>query len=295
MIGSNPIASTTIADDIVQNSIYSSGSAICSFTASGTGLIGILGSGSATVGVSAAGTGPAFSTGSASVSFGASGVGTIGINGIGSASIGISPGIAVAQVGISGTGSAAIHVVASPVAVAGITGSGSAGVSVSSLPSPATTTTADTIAFAVNCRTMMGSEYSSFPFNSLARQGNDYFAAGSGGIYKLTGTKDIAANIDTVMIGAISDYGVRQLKLYPDAHLFMRGEGELELAVVTDETKKRLYPVSAREGQQGAHTKRCRLARGIHGRTVQLEVRNVLGSDFDLQEIQLTYEPTGRT
>lgn len=156
-------------------------------------------------------------------------------------------------------------------------------------PSVVAAITGEGIACSVNCRTLEATTYDNFPFNSLARQGNDYFATGSGGIYSLSGKTDITTPITATLIGAISDYGNRNLKYFPDCYIHLRCEGSMELSTIVDEIMKCTYEVNYRDGRQGVHTKRVKLAKGVRGRVMQLELHNVAGADFDLQEISIDY------
>lgn len=151
-------------------------------------------------------------------------------------------------------------------------------------------------AFVCNAKTTGMAEYSNYNFNSLWR-GPDgfYYGANGSGIFRLTGKKDNGAAINASIVSGISDLNIREQKYFPDAYLQLRNEGAMELALTVDETRRRSYEIEAREGQQGLHTKRRLLARGIKGRHVQIEIRNVAGSDFDLNGIDLVFEPTRRT
>lgn len=148
----------------------------------------------------------------------------------------------------------------------------------------------------MNVKTLGAAVYTNYGFNSLFK-GSDgfYYGCNSSGIFRLTGKNDNGSQIAASVVSGISDFNQRLQKHLPDAYLALRNEGSMELSITTDEATRRTYPISARDGQQGLHTKRCKLARGIKGRNVQIEIRNVAGSSFDLQGVDLITEPTSRT
>jgi hypothetical protein len=293
-LSSSPLSSLPAVTSDTIPTITGAGTAAVTLNGAGSGNTGIVGAGTGTFNASATGSAAAIGSGAITADFTASGVGVLALVGAGTVTASFGAG-AVASVALAGYGSASITFSADSVGVLTLVGSGAASVQYTTGYAAVSMSATDTVAFAVNCRTLMGSEYEHFPFTSLARQGREYYGAIADGIYRLTGPTDAGTPINANLIGAISDFGNRNEKYFPYAHVFLRGEGALSLTLVTDETKPRDYPVTAREGQQGLHTKRCKLARGIKGRSAQLKISNVDGCDFDLQEIQLTYDATGRS
>lgn len=150
--------------------------------------------------------------------------------------------------------------------------------------------------FVVNTKTMGAALYDNYSFNSLFK-GPDghYYGCSDAGIFRLTGKKDNGNAINASVISGVSDFTARVKKYFPDAYLALRSEGTMEFTITVDENKRRTYQVEAREGTQGSHTKRRELARGVSGRYAQIEIHNVAGCDFDLQGVDLIYEPTRRT
>lgn len=151
-------------------------------------------------------------------------------------------------------------------------------------------------AFVVNTKTRGPALYDNYNFNSLFK-GPDgyYYGCNNSGIFRLSGTRDNGSQIQAKIVSGLSDFNKREKKFFPYAYLALRSEGAMEFTLTVDETTRRTYQVEAREGTQGVHTKRRKLAQGITGRSAQIEIRNVDGCDFDLQNVELIFELTRRT
>jgi hypothetical protein len=149
-------------------------------------------------------------------------------------------------------------------------------------------------AWVMNTQTTGHAQYENFGFKAFAKHQGKYYGCNASGIFELTGTLDHGVKIDARILTGISNLGAEGLKYVPDAYLKVRGEGTLELSIITGETQRVDYAVDYREGQQGVHTKRCKLAKGVIGEHWQAEIRNVSGGDFDIAVLELVTVPTRR-
>lgn len=272
---------------------YGGASASLFFSSSLNGVAGISGVVNASLNFS-----PGVSTGSydkaiAALSMNGVAVGVIGISGKVAASFYLDA-IAKGYFTLSGSISASLQLSAVPVAFFVISGTASAAISLNAQIIAALSETFQ--AFVMNTKTLGATSYTNYGFNSLFK-GPDgfYYGCNTAGIFRLTGKNDNGAQINAVIVSGVSDFNERKQKYFPDAYLALRCEGEMEFSLKVDENKRRPYPVDARAGIQGIHTKRRKLAQGVKGRYAQIEIRNVAGSDFDLQGGDLIIEPTRRT
>jgi hypothetical protein len=239
---------------------------------SSQGIVGVMGNASAGVGLS--------------IEKGTS------ITGNGSAGLYLSAGGA-GQIFIVGRGAAEIGISVSPITFITINGAGSAGIGLSALLSGfIREVTADDgfQAWVVNAKTRGAAFYSNFPLNSIFKLQGQYYGCTSQGIVRLSGNTDQGSPIQARLRSGISDGGANVKKRFPEARVICRNEGFMELSVIVGERKEIVYEVAAREGRQGVHTKRKTLAKGVEGQVVQIEWRNVQGSDFDIQQTELDVE-----
>lgn len=255
---------------------------------SASGYIPIFGDGSAGLGLSYE-TGGIFGDGSAALGMDCQAEGLVGIIGEGSADLRLSFQ-AVGLVGIVGEGAIELGLDVDPVGFITIVGDGSAELGLEAWALgfiQAVLENAGYLAGVVNTKTRGPALYTNFPINSFIPLNGKLYGCTDQGIVRLSGKKDNGADIDTRIRSGISNYDESCLKRYPKFKITLRCEGLMELAVKIDERKEVVYEVAAREGQQGIHTKTVPLAKGARGHSVQWELRNVQGADFDLQESEM--------
>lgn len=129
-------------------------------------------------------------------------------------------------------------------------------------------------------------QYDNFQFNSYAKFNGMYLAAGQGGLFTLGGDTDDGALIDAAARVGITDFGTSYLKRVDRAYVGYRTTGNLVIRVFTDEVHVRDYllQTSLARGLHGNHT---RIGKGLAARYWQFEVRNMHGSQFELNIIEL--------
>jgi len=143
-------------------------------------------------------------------------------------------------------------------------------------------------AYVMNAKTAGMGEYTNFPFTSLFKHPLGYFGITADGLFQLTGKKDAGVNIDADILTGISTLGTDQLKLLPEAYLEIRG-GEMELTTIFNEDEEPDVYEEDFSDETRIKLQRFKLAKGADGTHVQLRLRNLNGSDFDLQSISLPY------
>lgn len=143
-------------------------------------------------------------------------------------------------------------------------------------------------AMVANPATLGVSRYDNFPFNSMAYAYGKYYAVSDDGVYELAGDNDdgtaIAARIKT----GLSNFGERRMKRINDVFLGVLKSGDLVLKVTADEAGARTeawYRVDNDYGDASNH--RVKVGKGLKGIYWGLELVNVEGADFDLDNVQL--------
>lgn len=129
-------------------------------------------------------------------------------------------------------------------------------------------------------------EYTNFPFNSLAAFNGAYLGASAEGLFVLGGDTDNAALINAVARVGITDFGTSFLKRIDRCYVGYRTNGNLIVRVFTDEINVRDYLITA-YGKGGLHGNHTRIGKGLAARYWQFEIRNQNGTQFQLNAIEL--------
>lgn len=148
----------------------------------------------------------------------------------------------------------------------------------------------------MNLRNRAVSRYTDYNFNSLCFFNGKYLGAAADGICLLEGSLDVNTPIDTMVDIGYRDFGPsdeEKHKRVTDFYLDLRGDGALELRVTPDEGAEVIYPVAAPPSGR-LETIRRKLARGEKGRHWRFSIKNVDGSDFELQRIEALVEVLAR-
>jgi hypothetical protein len=155
------------------------------------------------------------------------------------------------------------------------------------LPAPAS-------AFSLNAKLLAAAEYDNYPFTSLFRLGTDVYGIAAGGLYKLTGANDNGAQITAEIISGVSTCGFPQLKNAPDVYLDLRGDGDIAITPVYDEDDDPYEFIEPCDNDMHLTTQRVQLDRGAEGTHIQWRLRNMDGSNFDLQSVMVSVQPRRR-
>jgi hypothetical protein len=133
------------------------------------------------------------------------------------------------------------------------------------------------------------SEYSNYPFNSMARIGNQYYGAGDEGLYTLDGDTDAGEPIDAALRTMMIDFGSPRQKRVRSAYLGYTASGTLLLRVrsVDDGTLKEQWYEAQELQAQAPRESMIRVGRGLRSRYWQFELVNVDGADFEIDKMEL--------
>lgn len=143
--------------------------------------------------------------------------------------------------------------------------------------------------WSVNSDLISATEYENFPFNSFAFSGRKYLAAAADGIYELTGEDDDGVEIDAYVRTGLLDLGTTALKQVIRAYLGYTSDGRLLLKTFTTDGGQKIerwYELTERTADSTREA-RVKFGKGVKARYWQFEVRNIEGSDFSIDQLQL--------
>lgn len=138
----------------------------------------------------------------------------------------------------------------------------------------------------VNLKNMGLTEYDNFAFNSMTRFNGEYLAAGTNGLFAMTGTTDNGVAIDARIRFGMTNFGSEKLKRIEDAFLEYRSAGDLLFRIIIDGGETYEYTVSA-TGNTGMAKNRAKIGKAIESNFWTLEIENIDGTAFDLQSISI--------
>lgn len=146
----------------------------------------------------------------------------------------------------------------------------------------------------MNTRWKGVTEYTNFGFNSYAKIGRDYYAAGPDGIVKLGGVgTDDGAYIDWVLRTGQLDDGKAVKKKLPEIVLGLRSNGKVTVRVHPNDLIYYDYVMPA-VNTGNIHQHRVNPGKGMQSRWFSVELRSVDGCDLELASTQVNMEEVTR-
>lgn len=130
------------------------------------------------------------------------------------------------------------------------------------------------------------SQYINFPFNSMVRFGERFLGASSAGLFEIGADKDNGTNIAAEFEFPTTDLGVHNKKRIRFIYLGYETTGDLEFEVITDQQPGKVYRVT-KVNKQGQQRNRFPVQRTQQGRYLALKVRNINGSDFGVDRVEV--------
>lgn len=146
------------------------------------------------------------------------------------------------------------------------------------------------IGWVVNTATKAVSTYDNYPFNSFARVGDTFYAAGPGGIYTLDADDDAGEPISAAVRTALTNFGTGAFKRVPSMYVGYRSDGTLGLKVIhmePDGTRTEDWYALNSQPASTMREGRVTIGRGLKSVYWAFEVCNIAGSDFDIDSIGL--------
>jgi hypothetical protein len=144
----------------------------------------------------------------------------------------------------------------------------------------------------VNANTNGASLYEGYVFNSFAKIGDNYYGAGAGGIYELTGATDAGAPIISSIVTMQTRLEVPQQKNVATSYLGIDATGEVVLSTVTESGA--IYDYILTDHGDGMRTERVLLAKGVRSDYWQFKLTNSDGLPMSLDFIDAVPTPLGR-
>lgn len=124
----------------------------------------------------------------------------------------------------------------------------------------------------VNTTTAGHFTYSNYPFNSLFTLNGITYGTSNSGIYVLTGTKDIDANISWEVRTVLSGFGSAAIKYIQDAYTTLRAYGDVFFKLLSGESTERSGYTIAFDDDSGLHRRRVKTHKGLRANNWQVSL-----------------------
>jgi hypothetical protein len=148
-------------------------------------------------------------------------------------------------------------------------------------------------AYAINLTTGAVSHYTNYPFDNILRFGGSYYGVKSDGVFLIGGNLDLTVPISAHIKTFQTDFGVKNYKRLPYIYASGRSDGGVTIGVTPDEGVT--YEYDSYWGEVPGNTNhRTTIGKGIKGVYYSLDVKNINGGSFELDEISVQVTPTVR-
>lgn len=145
-------------------------------------------------------------------------------------------------------------------------------------------------AWVLNSDSLGVTEYTNFPFNSLASTPRGHFGLTDTGLYELTGDTDDGDPIEALLKTGDLTLGTTDHKRVERAYLYLTSSDDIYLKTTSTHRGQRneaWYRVNYRSDAQDGQTRRVRFGKGLRGTTWAFELSNIDGGDFDLRGAEI--------
>jgi hypothetical protein len=150
------------------------------------------------------------------------------------------------------------------------------------------------MAIAINIKTKQASVYTNYPLIALGKIGNQVIGMASDGLYLMDGDDDNGTPIDASYLSGPSDISDNHLKRCSTAFVGYSATGSLKFVLNGEGgNTEREYDLYGGL-EDGFATQRVRPGKGLLNRYWQYGFKNVDGSDFTIDTLELGLTPTSR-
>jgi hypothetical protein len=149
---------------------------------------------------------------------------------------------------------------------------------------------------AMNLKNRLVSFYQNYNFNSACPFNGGFIAAGSDGIYLLSGTDDNGTPIDASILLGDMNFGTDYIKTNPEMFINYSGSGPLQVSVIRDQGDETDGPYEVPEPRGiKLETNRAKIPQGLRGAYYQFLIENVDCSIVNIQNIRMKFLKSQRT
>ena len=127
-------------------------------------------------------------------------------------------------------------------------------------------------------------QYLSFEYDSMAKSGDRFLCASSGGLFELTGTADNITAITSYFEPLTTDFGISNEKKLRSLYIGYEAAGNLTLTVSTELGFSEVITIPASTAGQKA--RKVPISMAVRGRYFTFQIKSV-GVDFSIDEIKV--------
>lgn len=146
----------------------------------------------------------------------------------------------------------------------------------------------------MNLSTQAITTYSNFPFNSMGYFNGELIGANEEGLFVLGGGLDKDMRINAKLKTGTLNLGDNFIKHIRNVWLTYRTDGHLALVLYVDEDADNPVEIQTELVSDEIQEERLKVPRGLRGRYYTLELTNLSGADFDIEQLSILVESIRR-
>lgn len=139
--------------------------------------------------------------------------------------------------------------------------------------------------YVMNTATGAVSTYDGWNFNSMAKVGQSYYAAGQAGLVRIGADDDVGTGIDASVTTGITDFDSTRMKRIRKAYMGVSSSGQVLLKVITEGDVENIYELEA-ETADYVKESPVVIGQGLRARYWQFQILNEGGSDMTLESVE---------
>ena len=155
------------------------------------------------------------------------------------------------------------------------------------LASSLTSGVVDITVYTMNLSNFGVSTFTNYPFNSYCQFKGSYLGAKSDGIYLLSGTQDVATDIDVEMLKESIGQEVSNKKGIPVIYADLETDGQYDLTIKSED-QEQAYP--GIPYHDGLRLQKIKIGRGLKGRYFGVGLKNRDGGSMRLNSLEIPVE-----
>jgi len=139
--------------------------------------------------------------------------------------------------------------------------------------------------YVMNTATGAVSTYDGWNFNSMAKVGQSYYAAGQAGLVRIGADDDVGTGIEASVTTGITDFDSTRMKRIRKAYMGVSSSGQVLLKVITEGDVENIYQLEA-ETADYVKESPVVIGQGLRARYWQFQILNEGGSDMTLESVE---------
>lgn len=142
--------------------------------------------------------------------------------------------------------------------------------------------------YVLNTKDMAVTKYTNYEFNGLTAYEGRGYGTLADQLVLLEGDSDLGTSIDASAVTGTTDFESKLLKNIADVYLNTKFVGNLDISLISNETKESIYRLTEVLDDLGLKIRRVKASKGIFATNWQIGIANRDGAYFEVQYVDPT-------